>query len=303
MDPTLEQQLRLMDSKDQRVLMTVCLNLTLFFRGGNTPEKRQAILAMLTDYRQMMQGKLNFTTNPQTGSWKDLRKKPYQTPNDWLPELSDQEWEFVYHGGQHHRDASDIRFLVLGQASWQEQHGDLGWVTINFPLNFFSHYPETFQDLALRWIEALHPLHGYGAIATTHNHFDDHEYESLEVQLAEQYPGLDIPDYIGHGLHLKEQIKGVNWLTIIHQTHLDSIGGLSALETISGIRVWLRGDNTLIQASDQPALTTIPPSYYQLGSLLAPVRSTTRYEPHYEDEGFTEEAYGQWLARFDTPNI
>ncbi|SHF25055.1 type VI immunity family protein [Vibrio gazogenes] len=303
MDPTLEQQLRLMDSKGQRVLMTVCLNLTMFFRGGNTPEKRQAILAMLTEYQQMMQGKLNFTTNPQTGSWKDLRKKPYQAPHDWLPELSDQEWEFVYHGGQHHRDASDIRFLVLGQASWQEQHGDLGWVTVNFPLNFFSTSTETFQDVALRWIEALQPLHGYGAISTTHNHFDDHEYESLEVQLAEQYPGLDIPDYIGHGLHLKEQIKGVNWLTIINQTHLDSIGGLSALETISGIRVWQRGDNTLVQAAEQPALAKIPPSYYQLGALLAPVRSTTLYEPHYEEDGFTEEAYGQWLARFDTPNI
>ncbi|MCE0559152.1 hypothetical protein, partial [Motilimonas sp. E26] len=68
MESTIEEQLKLIEPETGRVLMTVCLNLTLFFRGASTPEKRQAILAIFAEYQQLMQGKLNWTTNPQTGA-------------------------------------------------------------------------------------------------------------------------------------------------------------------------------------------------------------------------------------------
>ncbi|SHO55214.1 type VI immunity family protein [Vibrio quintilis] len=304
MEPTLEQQLQLIEPGSQQILMTVCLNVTLFFEGGYEKSKREAILSMFADYQQMMAGQLNFTTNPQTGRWKDLRQSTYMTPDKWLLDTDEDEaWNFIYHGGEHHRDASDIRFSVLGCGDWEEEGDDLSWVTINFPLTFFADYSESFQDVLLRWIGALQPEHGYAAIATTHNHYDNTQYERSEYQFAQQYPGLDIPDHIGHGMHLKPHIKGINWLTIIHQSYLDTVGGLDALKTVEGIQVWQQGDVYLIQAADKPALQHIPDSYYQLGALFEPIRVKEHDTVHSTEapgEVFnTPEDYQEWLARFD----
>ena len=225
MEQQLEEQLKLVDEKDQRVLMTECLNLTLFFTEGYTLEKRQSILSMLSDYQIMMDGQLNFTTNPQTGTWKNLKKVSYPTPHRWLLDLPDEPWEFIYHGGAHHRDASDIRFDILGRAKWQDEGGKLSWVSINFPLTFFADWHESVQEVVLRWVNALQPVHGFAAIATTHNHFDDYRYEPFEFTFAQQYPGLDISNAITQGIWIKaDTIKGINWLTIVNQDILVQIG-------------------------------------------------------------------------------
>ncbi len=304
MQQTLEQKLKLIDEHDNRVLMTVCLNLTLYFKEGYQKDKRDAILAMLSDYQAMMQGKLNFTTNPHTGSWKNLTKTPYPTPHRWLPDLPDEPWEFIYHGGQHHRDASDIRFRILGRAKWKEEQGDLNWVTINFPLTFFADWEETFQDVVLRWIDWLQPVHGYAAIATTHNHFDNYQHEMAEYQFAQQYPGLDVSKHTSHGIKLRNTfIKGVNWLTIINQPFLDKVGGVEAVQAIPDIKVWQQGEVYLIQAAQAPALKTIPDSYYQLGALLEPLRVKDHYTIHKTEAPGkvfnSNEDYQHWLARFD----
>ena len=290
--------------KPGEVLMTLCLNLTLFFENAFEADTRQAILDMLSDYQRMMGDRIHFTTNPQTGNWKDLRKKPYMTPHDWLPRLPDEQWEFIYHGGAQHRDASDIRFDILAEdSSWHEGAG-VSWLTINFPLTFFADWPESFQDLALRWIGRLQPRHGYAAIATTHNHFDDYRHEPLEFQLAQRYPGLDISNHIRNGRYLtRDTIKGINWQTILHDELLEQVGGLAALQRIPGLTAWQAGDIWLIQASERPALATIPDSYYALGALLEPIRDKNVYTVHHlEKPGevfYTGYDYEAWLARFD----
>lgn len=302
----LEQQLKLIDDKDQRVLMTVCLNMTLFFTGSHTAEKRQAILTMFSDYQTMMDGKLNFTTNPQTGAWKNLAKVNYPTPQQWLLDLPDEPWEFIYHGGLHHRDASDVRFGILGCAKWEDDKGDLSWVSINFPLTFFADWHESVQEVLLRWVNALQPVHGFAAIATTHNHFDDYRYEPFEFAFAEQYPGLDISNAITQGIWLKaDTIKGINWLTILNQELLDKVGGVAALKAIDGITVWQQGAVYVIQASERPALQTIPDSYYQLGALFEPIRIKKHADIHRSNRhqqpvfGTVDGSYLQWLARFE----
>ena len=302
-DSSLEQQLRLVCPHTGTVLMSTCLSVSFYFRDANTPEKRQAVLNILTDYQTMMAGRINWTTNPQTGGWKNLRNKPYITPHDWLPSLSDVPWEFIYHGGERHRDASDIRFNILANATWEDDQGDLSWLTINFPLTFFADWPETAQDVLLRWSAELQPLHGLASLATTHNHFDDYQHEPIEYRWSQQFPGLDISNHIRHGLYLQQGIKGVNWLTFLHQDYLARVGGLDALKGIKGLTVYQAGEVYLLQAANKPALQHIPDTYYQLGAVLKPIRSPGDYTVHSLGEPgevfWSGMDYERWLARFD----
>jgi len=299
----LEDSLRLTDPVSGRVLMSVCLNVTLFFREGMTQQKRQAMLDMLDDYQTMMDGKINFTTNPQTGAWKNLKKRPYMTPHDWLLDTPDEKWSFTYHGGEHHRDASDVRFMTLGKGSRDDKLGRLSWVTVNFPMTFFADWHESVQTVVLRWIKALQPLHGYAAFATTHNHFDDRKHEEMEYYLASHYPGLDVSNPISFGIKLEESIKGINWLTVVSQPYVDKVGGIEAVKAIDGLTVWKEGEVYLIQAAPAPMTKRIPDSYYQLGALFSPIRLKNMYTIHHSEEVgkafHSDESFQQWLARFD----
>ncbi|NRD72167.1 DUF3396 domain-containing protein [Shewanella sp. VB17] len=301
-DSSLEEQLRLVCPETGTVLMSTCLNVSFYFRDANSPEKRQAVLNILSDYQTMMADKLNWTTNPQTGAWKNLRKKAYTSPHDWLLSLPDEPWEFIYHGGEHHRDASDIRFNILANAAWEDNKGHLSWLTINFPLTFFADWPESLQDVLLRWLAELQPLHGLASLATTHNHFKDYQHEPVEYNWSQQFPGLDISGHIDHGLYLQQGIKGINWLTFVHQDYLAQVGGLDALKGVQGLTAYQAGEVYMLQAANMPALQHIPETYYQLGAVLKPIRNTELYNIHHfkgEDGTFSGKGYFEWLARFD----
>ncbi|WP_448542995.1 hypothetical protein [Vreelandella sp. EE24] len=57
---------------DNGVLFKICLGVALFFTGSQQNEKRQAVLDILADYRDLVGDQLTWTTNPTTGRWKKL---------------------------------------------------------------------------------------------------------------------------------------------------------------------------------------------------------------------------------------
>ena len=58
---------------DNGVLFKICLGVALFFTGSQQDEKRQAVLDILADYRDLVGDQLTWTTNPTTGRWKKLK--------------------------------------------------------------------------------------------------------------------------------------------------------------------------------------------------------------------------------------
>ena len=119
---------------DQGVLIKICLGVALFFTGSQQEEKRQAVLDILADYRNLVGDQLTWTINRTTGKWKKIKGfDSYITPLEWLPTYGQGEWEFVYHGGQRSSDADAYGMAVLGKG----QDERISRLYCQFPIDFF----------------------------------------------------------------------------------------------------------------------------------------------------------------------
>ena len=187
----LDKELELVNPKGD-VLLGICTKIVLFFDKGYTTEKRQAILTMFDEYRAMLKDQITFTQDRKY-NWIDLRQQSAPEVKEWLlPLPSDWQWEFLYKGGNREYDASNVNFSVLGTADWEEKNGRLSQVVIHFPLTFFATYHESVQDVLVRWLGYLQPVHGYAGIGTCRHLEENLAYrnaESQEVGAFEQ----DIP--------------------------------------------------------------------------------------------------------------
>ena len=299
----LDKELELVNPKGD-VLLGICTKIVLYFDKGYTTEKRQAILTMFDEYRAMLKDQITFTQDRKY-NWIDLRQQSAPEVKEWLQPLpSDWQWEFLYKGGNREYDASNVNFSVLGRADWGEKKGRLSRVLIHFPLTFFATYHESVQDVLVRWLGYLQPLHGYAGIGTCRHLEENLAYRAAEYSVAQKYPGLEITNEISEGLDLNiETIKGISWQTILSRELLNKVGGVQALSPIKGLSVWQAKDVYLIQASDYPMLSDLPESYYQLANLLKPLYSQELWYPQEvgafeQDIPFNGLEYKKWRERF-----
>lgn len=300
----LDKELELVNPKGD-VLLGICTKIVLYFDKGYTTEKRQAILTMFDEYRVMLKDQITFTQDRKY-NWIDLRQQSAPEVKEWLQPLpSDWQWEFLYKGGNREYDASNVNFSVLGKADWEEKNGRLSQVVIHFPLTFFATYHESVQDVLVRWLRYLQPVHGYAGIGTCRHLEEELAYRAAEYSVAQKYPGLEITHKIREILYLKrDTIKGISWQTILSRELLDKVGGVQALSPIKGLSVWQAKDVYLLQVSDYPMLSDLPESYYQLANLLKPLYSQELWAA--QERGPFEEKrapfngleYKKWRERF-----
>ena len=83
------------------VMLKLSLNVEIYFRNAWRTDIREAVLAVFNEYREYFGQEFKWTTNPNTGRWKSLKKTPYPYPDEWLLDVpQDEQWEFVCHGGE-----------------------------------------------------------------------------------------------------------------------------------------------------------------------------------------------------------
>jgi len=295
-----------------------CLAVSFYFADAHTVDKREAVLKIFEDYQQQVGDKFHWTTNPDTGKWKNLSKSAYMQPRDWLLDNPDDPWEFVYHNGERRSDAANIRFHVLATAKWEQEQGDASYLSLHYPLTWFANHPNGLTEQALKWAEWLQPLSGHGSIALTDAHRGEtHELWETVVKLARRFPGLDIADPLRHSLHTQESVKGPDWLVILADKWVKKLGGEAAIQAALPEPFSLHpyAGGLLIRAGQAPqlgdaTLGLYPEHYRDLAALLKPIqindvqRGSHSETSHAEVMGqavvkFDRKRYLNWLNRFD----
>ncbi|MCC5881692.1 MAG: DUF3396 domain-containing protein [Halomonas sp.] len=298
---------------DNGVLFKICLGVALFFKGDQQEEKRQAVLDILADYRDLVGDQLTWTTNPATGKWKKLKGfDSYITPFDWLPTYGRGEWEFVYHGGKRRSDADNHSFVVLGTG-----HNDnISYVYCQFPIDFFIEREQKLPALVQQWCEKLKPEHGYAGfwLGRSFGYEKNDEAVILEYRFGQRFPGLQINKFTTHSLNLHRGPKGVDWLTILSDSWLERLGGVERIKEAMGELPVLEYDGGAILRAgpmpqlgdnENPDLDAALADYRRVAAIIEPIRIKDHPSIHprlfgdaRHEKRFDAQEYQAWLARF-----
>ncbi|MBZ0330849.1 DUF3396 domain-containing protein [Halomonas sp. ANAO-440] len=298
---------------DNGVLFKICLGVALFFKGDQQEEKRQAVLDILADYRDLVGNQLTWTTNPSTGKWKKLKGfDSYITPFGWLPTYGRGEWEFAYHGGKLRSDADNHSFVVLGTG-----HNDnISYLYCQFPIDFFIEREEKLPALVQRWCEKLKPEHGYAGfwLGRSFGYAKSDEAVILEYRFGQRFPGLQINKFTTHSLNLHRGPKGVDWLTLLSDSWLERLGGVEDVkETMGDLPVLEYDGGAILRAgpmpqlgdNENPDLDAALADYRRVAAIIEPIRIKDHPAIHPQlfgsvrhEKNFDDAEYQAWLARF-----
>lgn len=182
-----------------RVALCCAAMVTLYFNDGYTGDKRRALLELVDEYLGWAGARLQwwFTEGrrfSRVSGLKSMDMSAYLLTSKYEQPDSDLKWSFMWHGGVHSEDASEIRLEGLGASRMEcERHGGLSYVRASFPIDSHLHF---LHDTARRWATRLEAIHGYGGIAMIASPDDElaSVSEGLFVARGDRFPGLDV-DY------------------------------------------------------------------------------------------------------------
>jgi hypothetical protein len=303
--------------RDDEGDVAICFGLAVdfYFRDGQTPEKRRAVLECFSEYERLFETSLRWwvVENKSISSVAKLKNRdmsPYLLSPKWeTPEAYEEAWSFVWHGGERKEDASPIRMEGFGPSRFAIEHsGELAYLRASFPVNLWANRVEQLLQLVLRWSARLQVVHGYGGLTLIQS-LDDglaQLYESQEYGYGMRYPGIEIDDPLGTANSTQQGIKGGNWITLLGAEYLAKLGGVVALRQLLGaeFRVHEYVGGTMIVAGPAPDIGDRnrgidAPHLRALAAVLRPLR-TPRHWPVQARGKFSDaDEFNAWLGRFD----
>ena len=306
--------------KDQHVLGKIAFGVMLYFwENQDTPQKRQAVLDILSDYRKIVGPRFRWTTNPTSGVYKKLPKgfDSYITPDQWIMKADDYGWDFIYHGGQRNVDASDVAFEVSTGGAETGYRG-FSYLFCHFPLGTFKESKLDPVKTISKWCSWLKPCHGYsGCFLSPCEIFSGGPLaDDMNYSLAFALPGLQINSPSSQMASLDDgmSIKGVDWLTILSEPLLEELGGGAAVinkmkaigqpcHSYDGGLILVAGDAPHLgyEGINDPELA----AYHQVAVIVEPIRVKNHKRSFKNAMGrypggnaLDLETTRAWLARF-----
>lgn len=297
----------------------------LYFKGGYTGAKRQAIAATFDAYLALASQAVSNDNAPVRWLWfngkRALRFDKAPTLWDLEKRTTENEgFDACYAGGETAREASYFEFTTFCLEKFQADLGTRGLdvVVFTMPRPFVEANPDQFVKLFREAAAMLDAVHGHAGFAINLSPSGRAENESSEYYLAQRLgPGIDVGDPIAMEVRdLTDRIKTIDWLTLIDQAMLQRVGGMEALQSELP-RDWYAivpcAQGTLIRAGMTPeagvlqtnAAPTPPPAYVVVNAALrnlvaATVSILQRGTVNGDAPVYNSKASSDaWLRRFD----
>ncbi|EKS9914191.1 DUF3396 domain-containing protein [Burkholderia multivorans] len=297
----------------------------LYFKGGYTSSKRQAIAAAFDAYMALARGAAEGEDSPIAWLWFNGKRAVRFAKAPSLRDLETRTGEndgfdACYVGGESARDASYFEFTTFCLEKFQADLGTRGLdvAVFSLPSPFVRQNPNAFVQLFQTVAAMLEAVHGHAGLAINLSPTGRTENESSEYYLAQRLgPGVDVGDPLAMEVRdLADRIKTVDWLTLIDQAMLGRIGGIDALRSQLP-KDWYDlapcAQGLLIRAGVAPeagvarenAAPSAPPAYVVLNAALRPIVADTvstlqRGTVNGDAPVYNSKASSNaWLRRFD----
>jgi hypothetical protein len=291
--------------KNGRVAVTLGLVVTVFFESPGTRGTREAIVELAERYINEFRGHLKWASHPESSKMHPIDSGEVPFPREWLLTLEDgKAWGVGFHSGDRKLAAGSFQIDAYGS----ETTG-MGYYHVSLPLDFFAENPGTLPEYVRTICHRIGPLSGYAGIGVIEplDILARKEFQPAVRSIAERFPGLEIENRTTHTIHLKEGIKGVNWLTILGSKWIAEMGGIDYLRGCLNDSVIFSpyGEGLIIQAGPKPQIGDVtanrwPQHYVALAKVLKRIQIKNHYPFHFGGPGRLDyEASLAWLFRFD----
>jgi hypothetical protein len=292
---------------------------TLYFEGGYTPEKREAICRCFDEYQALAGDNLTWLWRDEPPSGPPLMPYRQAAPlRDTLKGLGENDQvSFHYTGGIQKDDASPYTFYVHGLRAWKAKKGNgLDVLRFSLPFRHVAEHPARFQALFVDFARHVQALHGHGGFGFIVSPSDWHQDQPTEAFLSPYMPGADLGEPVLMASVLtRDTIKTVSWLTAINGAMLERIGGARKLRSDlppDWFALYDYGAGVVIQAGNEPEIAA-PASdgklalYVLPNMILKDLRSLKSWlHVIGSDHGelrMTGVSADEWMRRFDVPEI
>ena len=211
--------------KAGRPALRIGLLATMFFAEPWTRPVREAVTHAAETYLSAFRPFLKWAQHPRTAHLHSIDKRKVPFPRDWLPQHEDgKSWYFGFHGGEADEATSEFQVSGCGSNNISKR---AGYFQIYLPLSWFADHPGTFQQLVLSFATQVRPLSGYAGIGILEplDIYAREKFQSTVKQIAERFPGLEMENFGCSSIHTDKGIKGVNWLTILGDPWVQTVGG------------------------------------------------------------------------------
>lgn len=308
--PSNLDDIRIMGSRG-RIAARLGVMATIYVREPHTPKTRGGLGAAIDHLLSLFYSDYR---------WRfDRSAKRYASTEGWTPPnyakaLSALDpmvaVEIEMHGAERNEDASS--YALGAYAPFRKPHPALGFLTVSMPFAWVERAaPVALQRVLDDLCRMVRPFHGYAGLGILRhpNYAFARKAEPFVVPLARRFPGLELDQPVSHARQCLDGIKGVNWLTVLHDDLIDKLGGASTLADRARAfdLSWSTYDGGgILQAGPTPQLgdldqDMVPESYATADKLLKPVRAV------YEDVIIGERIAGldrklftrNWLDRFE----
>jgi hypothetical protein len=303
------EQTLVLREEDGTVGLRIGLIFTAYFRQGHSLPVREAVLKVLALWLDTVAGQVNWTQKSGALKWRRFQAETLPDLAKWLRDYpSSRSWNMAFHGGEKSLDASAIFFRTFCKADWSP-HG-LDHITLGLPLTWFADHPGSFPEFCRTLCAVLRPISGYGGIGIMPANGDmlATSVEPHVFEIAQRFPGIEVDQPIVHGLYIEDDIKGVNWLTVLGDALVARVGGAEKLgpALLPPAQLLPYDGGLIVQSGPLPKMgdrnaNRKPIDYVAVNRVLKALRAPDTSSFHHANGGqrFDRAASLAWLARFD----
>lgn len=295
--------------KEGRTDFAPAAAITLYFDG---PRERFAdgVVACWEEFLDAWGSGLKWYADDDHGKWRPATARLLQRPVQRIANRKAMPlYGWLATSAEAIEHAAPVEFSALVRDGGGK---NLSFVRATFPVARVADATGAaeFLDMAKRWCDRIPIRHGYGGLTINQAiaRGDRQLNSGMLPRLAERFPGFEIDDCMGTVLVARDQIKGVNWLTLLGGDFLQRLGGLSALRSspsealvlhpaghgaviVQAGRIPTRGDT---QQGDDLSL------YQEVARALRPICLDSHPPIGAAEAGsFSPEGMNRWLRRFD----
>jgi hypothetical protein len=181
----------------------------------------------------------------------------------------------------------------------------LNFLRACFPLEAYASNAASFVSDVLTLLSDLPVHYGYAGfmLSESINTGRRQANDAITQGVAMRFHGFEVDQPGATSITVRDTIKGVNWLTLLHEEFVGKLGGLDVLKAAFSeeILVHSRPGGVVIQAGAAPGLGDVHagerlPLYREVARVLRPIR-TEEHRPF--GRRFHTKATMDWLNRFD----
>ena len=303
------------DVEPDRIAIKIGLICTLYVPHPHDVSVRMSLARCGDEYLALFGKHIKLFLGPEgEGNYKAYPNSGVSLA-EYVAENGSPENEFVpkFTGSNSYDDACAYSLNISAVGTEFFPAGDIpAYFAATLPFSFVLDRlgQSAFQNLVQKWCKILKPYTGYAGLGLIQSVDTREKLRTIRqvYPLAKRFPGLDVdnPSIIAN--HIDGKIKGVNWLTVVSDQCLQSIGGRQGLISKLGkdFQIFDYDEGVIIQAGPTPQFgdvnrKNIPNHYCELSSMLKPLRMQFPEGHSFIRPGGQSgaEATNEWLDRFD----